>query len=124
MLIIELKVLNENGRGDLDCKIVHQDLELYAADTIVEYDGNAIESCSYPDFELMRCKNLNSCLEQAALAITIATKVQLNVRMKYSHDISGTVSNIDIKYNYFDQYAQASIIYTALNGSFEPVKEW
>lgn len=54
MLIIELKVLNENGRGDLDCKIVHQDLELYAADTIVEYDGNAIESCSYPDFELMR----------------------------------------------------------------------
>lgn len=54
MLIIELKVLNETGRGDIDCKIVNQSDDLYGADTIVEYDGNSIESCSYPDFELMR----------------------------------------------------------------------
>lgn len=54
MLTIELKVLNETGKGDIDCKIVHQDDEFYEADTIVEYDGNSIESCSYPDFELMR----------------------------------------------------------------------
>ena len=54
MLIIDLKVLNETGRGDIDCKIVNQSDDLYESDTIVEYDGNSIESCSYPDFELMR----------------------------------------------------------------------
>ena len=53
MLIIELKVLKETDRGDINCKIVHQDDELYESDTIVDYDGNSIESCSYPDFELM-----------------------------------------------------------------------
>ena len=52
--MLELKVLNENGRGDIDCKIVNQHDELYDSDTRVEYDGNSIESCSYPDFELMR----------------------------------------------------------------------
>ena len=54
MLILELKVLNETGRGDINCEIAHQHDELYESDTIVEYDGNSIESCSYPDFELMR----------------------------------------------------------------------
>ena len=52
--MLELKVLNETISCDIDCKIVHQDDELYDSDTIVEYDGNSIESCSYPDFELMR----------------------------------------------------------------------
>ena len=54
MLILELKVLNETGRGDIDCKIVNQSYDLYDADTIVEYEGNSIESCSYPEFELTR----------------------------------------------------------------------
>ena len=54
MLILALKVLNETGRGDIVCKIAHQSDDLYDADTIVEYEGNSIESCSYPDFELMR----------------------------------------------------------------------
>ena len=54
MLMLELKVLNENGRGDIDCKIANQSYDLYESDTIVKYDGNVIESCSYPDFEVMR----------------------------------------------------------------------
>ena len=52
--MLELKVLNENGSGDINCKITHQHNELYESDTIVKYDGNSIERCSYPDFELMR----------------------------------------------------------------------
>lgn len=52
MLMLELKVLNENGRGDINCAISHQYHGLYESDTIVEYDGNIIESCSYPDFEV------------------------------------------------------------------------
>lgn len=116
-------LIKNTGRSShIEKVIVSLLIDVYT-DKIVLHDNENGGYKTY-DFELMRCKNLNSCLEQAALAITIATKVQLNVRMKYSHDISGTVSNIDIKYNYFDQYAQASIIYTALNGSFEPVKEW
>lgn len=55
MLILELKILKKTDRGDIICKIAHQDHELYESDTIVEYEGNAIESCCYPDFELMRC---------------------------------------------------------------------
>lgn len=54
MLILELKILNETGRGDIECKIAYQHDELRGSDTIVEYEGNSIESCSYPDFELMR----------------------------------------------------------------------
>lgn len=54
MLILELKVLKETDSGSINCKIARQDDELYESDTIVEYDGNTIESCSYPDFELMR----------------------------------------------------------------------
>ena len=52
--MLELKVLNENGSGDINCKITHQHNELYESDTIVKYDGNSIESCSYPEFELTR----------------------------------------------------------------------
>ena len=54
MLMLELKVLNETGMGDIDCKIAHQHDELYESDTLVEYEGNFIESCNYPDFELTR----------------------------------------------------------------------
>lgn len=54
MLILELKVLNETGSGDIDCEIAHQHDKLYDSYTIVEYDGNSIESCSYPEFELTR----------------------------------------------------------------------
>lgn len=54
MLMLELEVLNETGMGDINCKISHQYHGLYESDTIVQYDGNAIESCSYPDFELLR----------------------------------------------------------------------
>lgn len=54
MLKLELEILKEDGDLNIDCKITHQDDELRESDTIVEYDGNAIESCSYPDFESLR----------------------------------------------------------------------
>lgn len=54
MLILELNVLNENSRGDIVCKIANQSDELYDSNTLVEYEGNSIESCSYPDFEPRR----------------------------------------------------------------------
>lgn len=54
MLTLELMVFNENSRGDIACKIANQSDELYESDNLVEYEGNSIESCSYPDFEPMR----------------------------------------------------------------------
>lgn len=54
MLNLELKILEEICNGDIDCKISYQFDELVESDTVVEYDGNTIESCSYPDFESLR----------------------------------------------------------------------
>ena len=76
------------------------------------------------DFEQKRCKNLNSALEQTALARAIASAIQLNVIMKYPKDISGTDIFIGISYLYTDEYSKTTITYVAPNGNYETVHGW
>ena len=76
------------------------------------------------DFEIKRCANLNSPLEQTALARAIASSIQLNITMKYPKDASGTDFVLDIAYAYSENYVSISIIYTAPNGNYKPVKQW
>lgn len=76
------------------------------------------------DFELKRCRNLNSPLEQVALARALASSIQLNIAMKYPRDLSGTDTLINIDYVYGSNYVQVTILYKAINGNFERVRDW
>lgn len=76
------------------------------------------------DFELKRCRNLNSPLEQTALARAIVSTIQLNIIMKYPKDASGTDISIDISYSYTNEYPVTTITYVAPNGNFEAVRGW
>lgn len=76
------------------------------------------------DFELKRCENLKSAIDQTALARAIASTIQLNVMMKYPNDISGTAISIMIEYTYNDDCVNALISYVAPNGNYKTVKSW
>lgn len=76
------------------------------------------------DFEINRCQNLNSPVDQTALARAIASTVQLNVMMKYPNDISGTAISITIEYKYRKDCVDVVISYTAPNGYYKAVKSW
>lgn len=76
------------------------------------------------DFEIKRCANLNSPLEQTALSRAIASSIQLNITMKYPKDASGTDFVLDITYDYSENYVLTSIIYTAPNGNYRSVQQW
>lgn len=76
------------------------------------------------DFELKRCRNLNSRIEQLALARVIASTVQLNLVMKYPKDLSGTDIYIDISYSYREECPVTTITYIAPNGDYKEVRGW
>lgn len=76
------------------------------------------------DFEIMRCANLTSALEQTAIARAIASAVQLNITMKYAKDVSGTAYVLNVFYTYTEDHVSASIIYTAPNGDYRAVQSW
>lgn len=76
------------------------------------------------DFEIKRCANLTSPLEQTAIARAIATAIQLNITMKYLKDASGTDIVIDIIYSYSSEYVSIVITYTAPNGNYCSVRNW
>lgn len=76
------------------------------------------------DFEIKRCANLTSPLEQTAIARAIATAIQLNITMKYPKDASGTAYVLDITYSYTEKYVSAFITYTAPNGNYRSVQNW
>lgn len=76
------------------------------------------------DFELKRCRNLNSPLEQTALARAIVSAIQLNIIMKYPKDSSGTDISIDISYSYTNEYPSTTITYVAPNGNYKAVRCW
>lgn len=76
------------------------------------------------DFNLKRCRNLNSPLEQTALARAIVSAIQLNIMMKYPKDASGTDISIKIGYSYTKEYPATTITYVAPNGNYQAVKEW
>lgn len=76
------------------------------------------------DFETHRCRNLNSPVEQTALARAIVSAIQLNIIMKYPQDASGTSISINIDYSYTEEYPATTVTYVAPNGNYEKVKEW
>ena len=76
------------------------------------------------DFVLKRWRNLNSPLEQTALARTIAAAIKSNIIVRYPKDVSGTDVSIDIKYSYGNDYVRTTIIYIAPNGDYKEVCDW
>ena len=76
------------------------------------------------DFEIKRCRNLNSPLEQAALARAIVSAIQLNIIMKYPKDVTGTEISIKISYSYSNNCVETYITYVAPNGNYKEVRSW
>ena len=76
------------------------------------------------DFEIKRCSNLTSPIEQTALARAIASAIQLNIVMKYPQDESGTSISINIDYNYSTECPITIITYVAPNGNYRAVEKW
>jgi len=88
------------------------------------------------DFEIKRCSELKSPVQQTALAKAIASAIQVNIVMKYPQDVSGTAISIDIEYEYksetryengdsiIREYPDIKITYIAPNGNYQAVKDW
>jgi len=76
------------------------------------------------DFELKRCRNLQSPVEQTALARAIASSIKLNITMEYPKEVSDAGLTIDINYSYTDSSATATVVYLALNSNFQETKGW
>lgn len=76
------------------------------------------------DFELQRCRNLNSPLEQAALARAIASSVQLNVMKKYPQDVTGSSVDVSISFSYAQDRPIVTVSYIAQNYNYKPVADW
>lgn len=76
------------------------------------------------DFEIKRWDVLTSPLEQAALTRAIASAVQLNIAKRYPNDVSGTDAVTNILYGYGPNNAEATIIYTAVNGNYKQRQGW
>lgn len=76
------------------------------------------------DFEIKRCDNLTSPVEQSALAIAIASAMQVSIIMKYPKDVSGTDVSINIGYDYTAECSIAKITYVAANGNYQAKKSW
>ena len=76
------------------------------------------------DFEIKRCDELETPLEQTALTRAIASAIQLNVTMKYPQDSSGTNVVTNIVYEYKNDNVMATIVYTAPNGNYKATRGW
>lgn len=76
------------------------------------------------DFEIKRCDELTSPLEQTALTRAIASAIQLNITMRYPKDASGTNIVTNIAYDYKQDNVAATIIYTAPNGNYKATRGW
>ena len=76
------------------------------------------------DFEKNRCSNLNSPLQQAALANFVASKLQLMTQAKYQKDSSGTSVNVKRSTAYKNDYASSTVTYTAANGYYQHARSW
>ena len=77
------------------------------------------------DFVKERKKNLNGPVEQAALAVAVASAIQTNIVMQYPHDKSGTNIVVNIS-PYSSDYGAAMIrmTYSAPNGNFVRLEDW
>lgn len=84
----------------------------------IEWNGGSF------DFNVNRCRNLTSPLEQTALAIAIISQVQLNVTMAMPLHASDESAGTQVSYSYTDEYPIATITYAAVNGNYVALKEW
>ncbi len=76
------------------------------------------------NFEKHRYRNLTTPLEQTALAVAIATAIEVNIRTAFPQDVSGTDITFDITYAYTETYPAVQMTYTAANGKYEAVRNW
>ncbi len=76
------------------------------------------------DFELKRCRNLTSPLEQTALARAIAAAIQFHITMKYPKDVSGTDRTVNFEFSYTATHPVATLTYFAPNGNYQAVRSW
>lgn len=76
------------------------------------------------NFEKHRYSNLTTPLEQTALAVAIATAIEVNIRTAFPQDVSGTDITFDITYAYTETYLAVQMTYTAANGKYEAVRNW
>ena len=71
------------------------------------------------NFEVHHYKNLSSPLEQAALAIAMATALEIEIRTKFPKDKSGTDITLDTKYVYTETHPNVTMTYIAENGNYK-----
>ena len=76
------------------------------------------------DFEIKRCADLTSPLQQTAIARAIASAIQLNITMKYPKDVTGTEFVLNTSYTYIGDCVSVVITYTAPNGNYQSVQSW
>ena len=76
------------------------------------------------DFEIKRCHKLETPLERTALARAIASAIQLNITIQYPKDASGTDIITNIDYCYEKEAVSANLVYTAVNGNYQAVRDW
>lgn len=76
------------------------------------------------DFEKKRCSFLETQIEQAALARALSSQIQLNIVMSYTKDPSGTIPKITWTNEYESDCSKSKILYEAINGFYETVKQW
>ena len=76
------------------------------------------------NFAVERCADLNGPLDQAALAIAIASALRSGVaatNLKNSRDIN---SELTVSYRYEQNHIAATITYTAVNGNYCTERSW
>lgn len=74
------------------------------------------------NFEVHHYKNLSSPLEQAALAIAMATALEIEIRTKFPKDKSGTDITLDTKYVYTETHPNVTMTYIAENGNYKQLR--
>lgn len=76
------------------------------------------------DFEIHRCSNLPTGLDQAALARAIGSAIRVNVTMRYPQDASGTSVIVQYQQSYTNDSVCIVLTYSAPNGYYQTAKRW
>lgn len=122
------KVIKWMSEGFIET-IKATDRSTHIQEIVVPFIFNVYENkitCNLGDFDfnIERCRNLSSPLEETALARAIASAIQVNIAMSFPEDPSGTSVVINISYIYYDDHVSVNITYSAPNGKYEVVKSW
>lgn len=82
----------------------------------VEFNDNVF------DFKEQRVQNISKPIEQMAIIRVIATKLNLQIVMKYPQDLSGTENKVRLDYD--DNVARVTVHYYADNGNYIAESAW